>query len=84
MKDIEDARRFTGANMKITKIGEFMAVMPCHLLTSKMLLLSNVLDITNVISDIAGISMSTKGFFMNEEKRENMESFLSNLVHYDK
>ena len=60
-----------------------MASMPCDIRTSKMILLSLLLGISATMIDIAGILIYQKPFFVHEERREDIESFMHNLVEYD-
>ena len=61
-----------------------MVSMPCSFEISKMILLSFQLGIEETMIDIGSIMMSTKHFFVSEERRKNIEAYLHYLIEYDR
>lgn len=50
-----------------------MVSMPCDLQISKMVMMGIKLRIPNLIISVASIMMSTKMFYVHEERRPNIE-----------
>lgn len=65
--------KYTGSDLILTKMGQFMVTMPCNIRISKMILLSLEIGIAPTIIDIAAILLTQKTFFVHEEKRYNIE-----------
>lgn len=65
--------KYTGADLILTKMGQFMVTMPCNIRISKMILLSLEIGIAPTMIDIAAILLTQKTFFVHEEKRYNIE-----------
>lgn len=60
-----------------------MANIPCSFDISKMILLSLRLGIPKTMVDIGSILMSTKKFFLSEDRRKS-DTFLTNQIKFDK
>jgi len=61
-----------------------MVSMPCDLGISKLILMGIKLGISSVVIDIAAIILSTKNFFVHEQKIVNIEEFMHSVIGYDK
>ena len=62
--------KYVGKHLRLSEVGNFMANIPCSFNISKMILLSLRLGIPNTMIDIASILMSTRKFFLPEDRRE--------------
>lgn len=57
--------KFTGEDLKITPVGQFMVTMPCNIRISKMVLTSIHYGIASTMVDIAAILLTQKPFFQH-------------------
>lgn len=61
-----------------------MVSMPCDLQVSKMMLMGIKLGIPGQMIRIASVLMSTKPFFLHEERRYCIESYMHAIIGYDR
>ena len=82
-KKQEENEIYKGNCLKLTEVGEFMVSMPCSFEISKMILFSFQLGIAYTMINIGSIMMAKKHFFVQEDRRRNIENFLHHFIGYD-